>query len=137
TLEVLEMFVKHVLFADSLLQRYDRYSLLVGELLDGLDESPRHLRHHQSGSTRFPAMLAEEDAHPAASLEHRLVDVEVHPVDALQFEIDVFADDFRNGRGYTHLPGSDSPWFFPEPPPQRGPNNVQCTIRMDRSPFFH
>ena len=42
-------------------------------------------------------MAAEEGGHTAVGLQPRLVDVEIHPVDALDLEGDVFAEDVGDG----------------------------------------
>jgi hypothetical protein len=133
--EPLEMLVKDVFLADALLEGDERQTLLRGEPFDGGDEGPRHAGHHQGRGARFAPVLAEEHRDAAAGLQHGLVDVQIHAVDAFQVETDVLPDDIGDSVRYTHAAGSDSPRFCREPPPQRGTSLVHRTSRMDRSLF--
>ena len=73
--------------------------MLRDERLDGLNEMPRDRLHEGRRRPRVAAVLAEEVHHAAYMLELRHIHVEVHPVDALDFQRDVLAQDL-----------GDAPW---------------------------
>ena len=50
----------------------------------------------------WPRWKRKNEATPRVGLQSRLVDVEVHAVDAFDFQGHVLADDFGNGAWYTH-----------------------------------
>ena len=78
----------------------------LGEALDPRHEVPRHRRHQRRRRHRLAAHLAEEPRRPAARLQDGHVGVEVHPVDAFEFQRRVLGENFRRGSCYVH--GSDS-----------------------------
>jgi len=47
-------------------------------------------------------MPAEEPRHPRRVLQPRLVDVQIHPVDAIHLERDVLSQDISDAAGYRH-----------------------------------
>ena len=53
-------------------------------------------------ATVCPRWKRKKAATPLVGLQFRLVDVEVHAVDAFDFQGHVLADDFGNGAWYTH-----------------------------------
>ena len=56
------------------------------EAFDGPHERPRHRLHQRRRRHRIAAHLAEEVRRAGARPRHRHVDVEAHPVDALQLQ---------------------------------------------------
>jgi hypothetical protein len=68
----------------------------LGKRLDTGHKRPGHGAHQARRSERLTAMVAKETDHPKVPLQLRLIDIQVHAVDALYFERHVFADDLRN-----------------------------------------
>ena len=67
---------------------------------EGVDGGPEPLAdrfHHHRRGEGLPAVLAKEVDHAAFRLQPGDVEVEVHPVDALQLPGDVVGDDVGNG----------------------------------------
>jgi hypothetical protein len=73
----------HRVLALPLLERDQRHLMLGHERLDRRDKGLADRGHEDRRRKRLPAMLAEEHRHPAVVLQRGHVDVEVHPVDAL------------------------------------------------------
>jgi hypothetical protein len=73
-----------------------------GEGVDGLDESIADGGEQGRGGDEVSAVVAEEADHAEVALELGDVDVEVHAVDALDFQGDVVPEDVGDGLGYTH-----------------------------------
>ncbi len=78
----------------------DQIHALVGdEAVDGRHEGLRDRVHEHRGHEREPPVELEEAHHPEIVLQTRLVEVEVHPVDALDFQRDVVAEDIGHAAG--------------------------------------
>ncbi len=60
--------------------------LRLGEGLEVGDQRPGHGPHQARGSKQLTAMVAEEAHHAEIQLQLRLIDIQVHAVDALNFE---------------------------------------------------
>jgi hypothetical protein len=86
TRELPQIRLGHRLLALPLLEGDHLDPVLLGEPLDRGHECPRHRRHQRGGCEEVFAMLAEEVRNTSFRLQNRDVDVEVHPVDALQLE---------------------------------------------------
>ena len=67
---------------------------LLDEAVDCGDEGFAYGVHESRGGEGLSAVKAEECSHATVSLQPGLVDVEVHPVDAFDFESHVFAEHF-------------------------------------------
>ena len=109
-------------------------SAKVSMLLDegGADRFHERRRHHG-----LLAMVAKEGDDAAVVLQFRLVDVEVHAVDAFDFKRDVITNDFGNAARYTH--GRLRLTSVPSgPPPHRGKKEVASatSLRLNRSLFY-
>src|SRR5205085_2628531 len=76
--------------------------LLADEVLDGGDEGLADGVHEGGRSEGMAAVEAEEGGDAGLMLQLGLVDVEVHAVDAFDFQGHVLANDFSNGARYTH-----------------------------------
>ena len=73
----------HIIFALTLLELHNRNLLLFRKSVHGGHESLGHRVHQGRGGKLVAAMLAEEFHHATFGLQHRHVDVQVHPIDAL------------------------------------------------------
>ena len=75
----------------------DLDALLGGEGFDGLDEGVADGRQQGGGGEEVAAVVAQEADHAQFPLQLRDVDVEVHAVDALDFQSHVLAQDSCDG----------------------------------------
>jgi hypothetical protein len=75
--------------------------VLLGEGLQAADEVFGHGVHEGGGGEAVAAMIAPEVGDPLVGLEPRDVEVEVHPVDALDLEGDVILEDIGDGSWYS------------------------------------
>ena len=89
-------------------------ALAIREALDPRHKTPRHRRHQYRRRHRIAAHPAKESRRAAARLQQRYIDVQVHPVDALQFQGGVFCQHFAGISCYGHL--SDSGRWAPHRP---------------------
>ena len=103
----------------------------LGEALDPRHEVPRHRRHQRRRRHRLAAHLAEEPRRSPARLQDRHVGVEVHPVDALEFERRVLVENFRRASCYRH--GSDSGRWATHGPPY-GHRRLRATRNRGLAP---
>ncbi len=85
-----------------LLEGKQRDAVFLGEALDLLDEGRADRFHERRRDHWLLAVVAKERNDPAVVLQLRLVDVEVHAVDAFDGKRDMFPDDFGNRAWYTH-----------------------------------
>jgi len=83
----------HIVFTLVAFKADERYVLLLGVALDASHEVPGHGRGQRRRSKRGLTVIAEESRNVLLALQPRDVDVEIHPVDALQFECDVVSQD--------------------------------------------
>jgi hypothetical protein len=66
-------------------------------VLDRGDEGRAHGRHKRRGGERLTAVEAEERSDTAVGLQTGLIDVEVHAVDAFDFESHVVLEYIGSG----------------------------------------
>ena len=92
-LEAGQLLGHHVVLPLALRERDQRHAVLRHEDLDRRDEGLADRIHQRRGGERVATMRAEEVRHPALVLQLRHVDVEVHPVDALDLERRVLGED--------------------------------------------
>ena len=64
-----------------------------GEILDRSDKGGAHRGHQRGRGKRVPAVVAEEADHAALILQAGHVQVEGHPVDALDLQGDMLGED--------------------------------------------
>ena len=95
-------------------ERHDVDAVVFGEVLDGIDEALRHRRHQRRRRHAGAPELAEEVRRAGRPLQHRHVDVQVQPVDALEGQRRVLRQDLGDGSCYLH--GSDSGRWAPHRP---------------------
>src|SRR5262249_55741593 len=73
-----------------------------GEGVDGLDEGVADGREQGGGGEEVAAVVTKEANDTQFALEFGDVDVEVHAVDAFDFQSDVIAEDSSDSLCYTH-----------------------------------
>src|SRR5439155_10576558 len=100
-----------------------------GVPLDGFHETTGDRLDHRRRRHRMPAVNAYELQNPFHRLEHRNVDVAVHPIDALQFEHDMIPPNFRHALWCSEfrLPS----WFATHGPvinQSSGEPHVTCSL---------
>ena len=99
---VAEVLPGTVVLALAAAERHDLDPVAGGEALDGVDETPGHGSHQGRGRYDRTPHLAEEVRRPRGPLEQGHVDVEVHPVDALQGQRRVLCQHLGDGTCYLH-----------------------------------
>jgi hypothetical protein len=77
----------------TLLEADDRDSVIEREAIDAAEEPLSDLLHLVGGHSPLPIVVAEELEHRSGCLELGLVDVEIDPVEGLQFENHVVLND--------------------------------------------
>src|SRR5258708_19181523 len=100
------MLRHHGVLALSLAELHERNLMLRHEAFQLGDKTPAHRAHQRRRWQRLTAMLAEETHNPLLDLQPRHVDVEVHPVDPLDRELDILAENIGYALCY-HLAASD------------------------------
>src|SRR5258708_7189495 len=88
--------VGDIVFALPFCERDHRNLIVLGISLDGFHEMTGDRLDHRGRSHRMSAVNAYELQNPFHRLQHRHVDVEVHPVDAFQFEHYMVTQYFRH-----------------------------------------
>lgn len=73
--------------------------MAVDETVDRPDEVLGHRVHQRPRRERHAPMSLEEPNHPRGVHQARLVQVEIHPVDALQLENHVLAENLGHRPG--------------------------------------
>ena len=76
------------------------HSLALGEVADRLDKGMAHRPHQRRRGHLGPAVDLEEGRHPAAGLQHGLVQVQVQPVDPFDVQNDLPLQQFAHGLSY-------------------------------------
>ena len=110
-LEFAQMLCHHVVFALAF-AKLDQRDLMLRRVAFQLgNEVPAHRAHHRGGWHRQSTMLAEKPHYSLFMLQLGHVDVEVHPVDPLDRQFNVMAEDIghalcyhRKGSGRSVLP---------------------------------
>ena len=85
-MKTLPIFGGDIVLALSLLERHDGDLLLFNEGIDLPQEGVGHDAHQRRGSDRLTAMEAEKASGLLFRLQFRLIDVEVHAIDAFDFQ---------------------------------------------------
>ena len=98
-LEQLQVLVHHVVFALVLDEVDPRHLGGFRERMDRGDEPVADPGQGCGRGERQPQMLLEIADHPAHMLQPRLVDVAIHPVDALDLEDDMVGEDLGDTAG--------------------------------------
>jgi hypothetical protein len=102
SLKVASIFRRNIVLALSLLEVNDRDVVLRQEVIDLPQKRVRHDSHQGGGSNGLAAMKPEKTSRLLFRLQLGLIDIEVHAIDALDFQGHMVADDFSDGAGYTH-----------------------------------
>jgi hypothetical protein len=76
--------------------------VLLDESINGGEKSPAHRLHQSAAGDFIATMLDEKTNHPTGGLEQVLVNVEIEPVDRLQFQQDVIAEERSETKRGTH-----------------------------------
>src|SRR3982751_1210537 len=92
-----------IIFPLSLAELHNRNLLLYGKSLHACHEAPGHGIHQRRRGKGMTAMAPEELHDSGFALQRRHVHIEVHPVDALQFERHVLVQDFGYALWYAHF----------------------------------
>jgi hypothetical protein len=108
-IEAGQVLLHHVILALTLTELHHRNLLLFGEALHGGYEGFGHRVHQSRGSELVAAMKTKELRHATFALQHRHVDVEVHPVDALQLEGHMILENVGNALWYAHVGSGTTP----------------------------
>lgn len=78
------------------------HTLLLDEGFHLADEGGTDRLHERRGGEGMSAVIAEKGSDADLGLQFRLVDVEVHAVDALDFQGHMVGHDIGNAAWYTH-----------------------------------
>jgi hypothetical protein len=76
--------------------------VLLNESIDLLQEGMGHDAHQRRRGNGLLAMEAKEAGRSFLHLQLRLINVEVHAIDAFYFQSHVILEDVRNAARYTH-----------------------------------
>ena len=101
-----QVLLRAVVLALAPTERHDVDAVVVSETLDGVDETLRDRRHQHRRRHAAAPDRAEEIRRARRPLQHRHVDVEVQPVDALERQRRVLRQDLGDGSCYLHGSGS-------------------------------
>ena len=101
-----QVLLRTVVLALAPPERHDVDAVAFGVALDRVDEPLRDRRHQHRRRHRGAPHLAEEIRGARRSLQHRHVDVQVQPVDALERQRRVLRQDLGDGSCYLHGSGS-------------------------------
>ena len=125
-LKALQVLVGDVVLALALGEGDEVDPLVVDEALDVLHE-PLGDRVHEGRGGEAEAQVAAEEAHHAGCvLELRDIEVQVHPVDALNLQGYVLGQHIAHGSGYGHL------WAPVDRPYQTGNQPLRAVHRWGR-----
>ena len=104
-MEFAQVLRHHVVLALALAELDERNPMLRHKAFQPGHEVPAHRAHRRRRRQRLAAVFAEEPDNPELALQPRHVDVEVHPVDALDRKRDMPAENIGDALCY-HAPGS-------------------------------
>jgi hypothetical protein len=93
---------RNVVFALPFLEENDRDEVAINEGIDLIEILGRHRAHERRRSDRLLAVVAKEGRRHLVHLQPRLIDVEVHAVDAFDFQGHVITQDIGNRTRYAH-----------------------------------
>ena len=112
--------------------------MLLDEGINLIQEGVGHHAHERRGSDRLATLEPEKASSLFLRLQFGLVDVEVHAIDALDFQHYVIAQDVGNAPRYTHRWLRSTPILRDHYRFERS-NNWGCASRprtIDRSLFY-
>ena len=98
--EGLEALAGDLVLALPLLKGDDLHPLVLGEVMDCLNEGMGHGCHQRGRGHLGPPMALEEGRHPTAGLQHGLVQVQVQPVDPFDVQDDLPLQHLTHGLSY-------------------------------------
>jgi hypothetical protein len=120
------VLLHHLILALTLLELHQRNLLLFGELFHRRHEGFGH-RVHQSRGSKFLAPVDSKKTRDSTfALQHRHVNIEVHPVDALPLESYMMIEDVGHALWYAHV-GSGTTPILRDRSPLRRPNSLAGT----------
>ena len=129
-----QVLLRAVVLALAPTERHDVDAVVVSETLDGIDETLRDRRHQHRRRHAAAPDRAEEIRRARRPLQHRHVDVQVQPVDALERQRRVLRQDLGDGSCYLH--GSGSGRWAPHRPVY-GQRRHCATMDSDRYKVFN
>jgi hypothetical protein len=94
--ELLPIGGGHIVFALTLFKQDDGDFLLFGKLIHLHDECLGDGIHQGTGGELVAAVKPEKAGHPSGALQRRHVYIQVHPVDALDFQGHMFRQNLRH-----------------------------------------
>jgi hypothetical protein len=97
-----ELLLEDVVFALALREADQLQAFALEEVFDGLDEGLGHIDGLLGGGEAMAQLTAAEGGDAALAGELGDVGVEVHPIDALQFQDHVILLEFGQAVGYVH-----------------------------------
>ena len=98
-----QVFGHHIVLALALAKLDERNSLLCRKVFERRHEAPAHRAHQRCRGQRLATMVTEEPDNPLFVLQPRHKHVEVHPVDPLDGQLYMTADDLSHTLCYHPL----------------------------------
>ena len=95
-MELSQELMGDIVFTLSVGEVDDRYALVFGEAVEGGDEVLADRLQQRRRREGLAPMVAEERHNSSGELQAGLVDVQVHPVDALDLQGHVVGEDFAS-----------------------------------------
>src|SRR5580658_62827 len=118
-IETRQVFLHHIILALALVELHQRNLLLFREMLHRRHEGFGHGVHQGRRGEFVAAVTAEKLGDSAFALQHRHVDIEIHPVDALQLESHMVIEDIGDALWYAHFGSGTTPVLRDRLPPRR------------------
>jgi len=118
---------RHLILALPLGEGEQRDTLPAGEPLQDGDEGARDGVHQRRGGERGPPLRPEEVRHPGRTLQARHVHVEVHAINALDFQSHMLPQDRRDGGGLCYAHGNLWLWTASGQPTASRSHDSRCT----------
>ena len=100
--EPLQVLLRDIVLALPLLEAHQINAVAIDELLDAAQERLGHRRNGRRRGIGLLAMLAQVPDDPAHALQEWDVQIEIHPVDPLQLEGHMIAQDVSHRSCYGH-----------------------------------
>ena len=97
-----QILLRNIVLVLPLLESHQIDALAPNKFLDVANERFCHRRHRRRRGKPLPPVTAQVTHHGAHRLQMRNVDVEVHPVDPLDLQHHVIAQDIRHRSCHTH-----------------------------------
>ena len=117
--EPLEMLRRDVVLAFALPEQHHRNRLSFPEGLHLGHEALTDGIHQRTRCKGISTMVPKETRHAPFALQLRNVDVEVHPIDALDLQGHMLSKDFRDAMWYAHIGSGSTPIPRDRSPPRR------------------